>query len=92
MDHMVCIGANLVDLGGLTTFWYSYQAREEIYWLLEACCGARLTSSYARIGGLSLDVPGNFVEWCRTLVEERHDAHPARSTRSSRRTGSSRSG
>ena len=67
MDHMVCIGANLVDLGGLTTFWYSYQAREEIYSLLEACCGARLTSSYARIGGLSLDVPDNFVEWCRTL-------------------------
>ncbi len=67
MDHMVCIGANLVDIGGLTTFWYSYQAREEIYSLLEACCGARLTSSYARIGGLSLDVPDNFVEWCRTL-------------------------
>jgi NADH-quinone oxidoreductase subunit C/D len=67
MDHMVCIGANLVDIGGLTTFWYSYQAREEIYGLLEACCGARLTSSYARIGGLSLDVPENFVEWCRTL-------------------------
>jgi len=67
MDHMVCIGANLVDVGGLTTFWYSYQAREEIYSLLEACCGARLTSSYARIGGLSLDVPPNFVEWCRSL-------------------------
>ena len=69
MDHMVCIGANLVDLGGLTNFWYSFQAREEIYSLLEACCGARLTSSYARIGGLSLDVPDNFVEWCRTLVK-----------------------
>lgn len=69
MDHMVCIGANLVDLGGLTTFWYSYQAREEIYSLLEACCGARLTSSYARIGGLSMDVPPNFVEWCRTLIK-----------------------
>ena len=67
MDHMVCIGANLVDVGGLTTFWYSYQAREEIYSLLEACCGARLTSSYARIGGLSLDVPPNFVDWCRSL-------------------------
>lgn len=67
MDHMVCIGANTVDLGGLTAYWYSYQAREEIYSLLEACCGARLTSSYARIGGLSLDVPANFVEWCRTL-------------------------
>jgi len=67
MDHMVCIAANLVDLGGLTTYWYAYQAREEIYSLLEACCGARLTSSYARIGGLSLDVPPNFAEWCAQL-------------------------
>lgn len=69
MDHMVCIAANLVDLGGLTAFWYAYQAREEIYSLLEACCGARLTSSYARIGGLSMDVPPNFVEWCAKLEE-----------------------
>lgn len=68
MDHMVCLGTNLVDLGGLTNFWYAYQAREEIYGLLEACCGARLTSSYARIGGLSNDVPENFVEWSRTLI------------------------
>ncbi len=67
MDHMVCIGTNLVDLGGLTPFWYAYQSREEIYGLLEACCGARLTSSYARIGGLSNDVPSNFVEWSRSL-------------------------
>ena len=73
MDHMVCIAANLVDLGGLTAFWYAYQAREEIYSLLEACCGARLTSSYARIGGLSNDVPGNFVEWCRRLVKLCHN-------------------
>jgi len=68
MDHLVCIAANLVDIGGLTNFWYAYQPREEIYSLLEACCGARLTSSYARIGGLSNDVPPNFVEWCRALL------------------------
>ena len=68
MDHLVCIGANLVDLGALTNFWYAFQPREEIYGLLEACCGARLTSSYARIGGLAKDVPDNFVEWSRSLL------------------------
>ncbi|HEV8267398.1 MAG TPA: NADH-quinone oxidoreductase subunit D, partial [Thermoanaerobaculia bacterium] len=51
-------------------FWYAFQAREEIYSLLEACCGARLTSSYARIGGLSNDVPENFVSWCRSLSKK----------------------
>ena len=68
MDHLVCIAANLVDLGALTNFWYLFQSREEIYGLLEACCGARLTSSYARIGGLSNDVPDNFVAWSRSLL------------------------
>jgi NADH-quinone oxidoreductase subunit C/D len=40
MDHCVDIGANLVDIGALTNFWYLYQPRENIYGLIEACCGA----------------------------------------------------
>src|SRR5512140_778275 len=73
MDHLVCIAANLVDIGALTNFWYAYQPREEIYGLLEACCGARLTVSYGRIGGLSKDVPDNFVEWSRSLLPKIRD-------------------
>ena len=69
MDHCVCIGANLVDTGALTNFWYLFQCREEIYSLIEACCGARLTVSYARVGGLSRDVPGDFVARCRRLLD-----------------------
>jgi NADH-quinone oxidoreductase subunit C/D len=69
MDHCVCLGANLVDIGGLTNFWYLYQPREGIYGLLEACCGARLTVSYVRVGGLAIDVPEDFVPRCRALLE-----------------------
>jgi NADH-quinone oxidoreductase subunit C/D len=69
MDHCVCIGANMVDIGGLTNFWYLYQPREGIYGLLEACCGARLTVSYVRVGGLAIDVPEDFVPRCRALLE-----------------------
>jgi len=68
MDHCVCLGANLVDLGALTNFWYFFQPREEIYGLLEACAGGRLTVSYARIGGLAHDVPADFVERVRFLL------------------------
>ena len=70
MDHSVCIGTNLVDTGALTNFWYLFQVREEIYSLIEACCGARLTVSYSRIGGLSRDVPADFPERCRALLEK----------------------
>jgi NADH-quinone oxidoreductase subunit C/D len=69
MDHCVCIGANLVDIGALTTFVYLYQNRENIYDLLEACCGARLTVSYVRVGGLAVDVPDDFVARSRALLE-----------------------
>ena len=70
MDHAVCLGANLVDLGALTNFWYFFQPREEIYGLLESCAGGRLTVSYARVGGLSHDVPDDFEERCRKLLRE----------------------
>jgi NADH-quinone oxidoreductase subunit C/D len=69
MDHCVCIGANLVDIGALTNFIYLYQNRENIYDLIEACCGARLTVSYVRVGGLAIDVPDDFVPRCRQLLE-----------------------
>jgi NADH:ubiquinone oxidoreductase subunit D len=68
MDHCVCIGANLVDIGALTNFIYLYQNRENIYDLLEACCGARLTVSYVRVGGLAIDVPDDFAARCRGLL------------------------
>jgi NADH:ubiquinone oxidoreductase subunit D len=68
MDHCVCNGATLVDSGALTNFWYLFQPREEIYGLLESCCGARLTVSYGRIGGLSQDLPPGFVEHARRVA------------------------
>ena len=68
MDHAVCLGALLVDVGALTNFWYFFQTREEIYGLIEKCSGGRLTLSYARIGGLAHDVPADFEERVRYLL------------------------
>ena len=69
MDHCVCNGAVLVDAGAITNFWYMFQPREEIYGLLEACFGGRLTVSGCRIGGLSADLPPDFEARCRKLLE-----------------------
>lgn len=69
MDHCVCNGSTMVDSGALTNFWYMFQPREEIYGLLEACAGARLTVAYGRIGGLANDLPPDFEERCRRLLE-----------------------
>ena len=67
MDHCVCNGTTLVDAGALTNFWYMFQPREEIYGLLESCCGSRLTVSYGRIGGLSQDLPPDFLSHARRV-------------------------
>ena len=68
-DHLVCIGTNLVDLGAITNFWYAFRPREEIYDLIESCCGGRLTVSYVRIGGVARDLPNDFVPKTRTVLK-----------------------
>lgn len=60
MDHMICLGAALVDLGALTNYWYFFNAREKLNDVIEALTGARLTYSYVRIGGLAWDLPTGF--------------------------------
>ncbi|MGP2658222.1 NADH-quinone oxidoreductase subunit D [Malaciobacter sp. WC5094] len=62
IDHLVCNAANMVDLGGLTNFWYLFAPRDNAYDLLSKLTGARLTNSYTRIGGLEFDLYDGFDE------------------------------
>ncbi len=64
-DHLVCIAANLVDMGGLTNYWYLYNEKEASYDLISRLTGARLTSSFTRIGGMYRD----FYEGWETDME-----------------------
>jgi len=74
IDHAVCIGTNLVDLGALTNFWYMFNYREKVYDLYEELCGARMMVNYPRIGGVSLDAPDDWLEKCLRLVDEMGEA------------------
>lgn len=69
MDHLICVGANLVDIGALTNFWYFFNARERLNDALEALTGARLTYSYIRIGGLAWPPPDGFEDNVRTVLK-----------------------
>ena len=62
IDHCICVGTNLVDIGALTNFWYLFNVREEVYTILEKLSGARLTNSFTRIGGLYRDAYDGFEE------------------------------
>ncbi len=71
IDHIVCIGANAVDLGALTTFFHLFTYREMVYTLFEKLCGARLTVSLTRIGGMVQDPPASWfndvLDTCKAI-------------------------
>ena len=62
IDHIICVAINALDLGAMTVFWLLYHWREEAYTMIESMCGMRLTTTYARIGGMSYDIPDNLRE------------------------------
>jgi NADH-quinone oxidoreductase subunit C/D len=70
IDHVVCIGANAVDLGALTGFFHLFTMREKVYSVFEKLCGARLTVSMTRVGGMAQDAPPGWFEEVLQLCKE----------------------
>jgi NADH-quinone oxidoreductase subunit D len=68
MSHLVWAGTTAIDLGAFTVFLWSWQQREGIYDLLEAWCGARLTTSLTRVGGMMADVPEGWTARLRAWL------------------------
>ena len=59
-SHLLGLGAYAMDAGAWTVFMYTFTEREKIYSLFEELTGARLTTSYTRIGGVTRDLPDGF--------------------------------
>ena len=69
-SHLLGLGAFAMDTGAVTVFLLTFTEREKIYNLAEAASGARLTTSYTRIGGLMRDVPPNWCDMIRQFLKE----------------------
>lgn len=61
-SHLIAIGTYGMDIGAFTPFLFCMRDRERILDIFEQTCGARLLYNYMWIGGLSHDVPPDFVE------------------------------
>ena len=59
-SHLIWLGTHGHDIGAMTPLFYTLRDRDEILFLFEMVCGARLTPSYLRIGGLAYDLPDGF--------------------------------
>ena len=70
-SHLMFMGAFSADLGIFgTLFMYAFREREHIQELFEEVSGDRMMYSYFRVGGLAWDVPDDFVERTRRVVEQ----------------------
>ena len=61
-DHLTAISAGGLELGAFSAFLYGIEARDLVWDLVEEVTGARLTVSYARVGGLKHDLTEDFAE------------------------------
>jgi NADH-quinone oxidoreductase subunit D len=68
-SHLLGIGCYAMDVGAMTVFLHTFTEREKIYNLWESLTGARLTTSYTRIGGVSRDLPPGWVTQCREFLK-----------------------
>ena len=69
-DHMTCVGASGMELAAFTTVLYMLEARDLLWDNVEELCGARLTVSYVRIGGVVADMPEDFSAKLRKNVDK----------------------
>lgn len=67
-SHLLCIGVTGLDLGALTPFLYTFREREMILDMFEMTCGQRLTYNYMWVGGVSKDIPPEFIPKCREFL------------------------
>ena len=73
-DHLTCVGASAMELGAFTVFLYLIKAREYVYQIIDNLTGARITTNYARVGGVKADLPQGFEEKCRDVFKKVREA------------------
>jgi len=67
--HLVSVGSFLNDCGAyFTPFLYMYRDRENVIDLFDMVSGQRLLYNYMRIGGVSQDLPDEFLPALRKII------------------------
>lgn len=68
--HLLGLGAYTMDVGALTVFMITFTEREKLYTLFEELTGARFTTSYTRVGGVTRDMPEGWTNRVLKFCEE----------------------
>jgi NADH-quinone oxidoreductase subunit D len=70
-SHLCAVGFFLNDCGAfMTPVLYMLREREKVLDLFDMVCGQRLTYNYMRVGGVSQDIPEEFIPAAQRFVDE----------------------
>jgi len=70
-NHLIAVGSFFNDCGAyFTPFMYMFREREKIIDLFEMVSGQRLTYNYMRVGGVSQDIPEEFLPALDKFMEQ----------------------
>ena len=69
-SHLLWLATHALDIGAMTVFLYCFREREILLELFEDLCGARLTFSYPRLGGVRQDVTRAFMDKLQRFVDQ----------------------
>ena len=69
ISHLFFVATHALDVGAMSVFLYAFREREFAMDLMEDYCGARLTHSSVRIGGVPLDIPNGWMAQMRRFCD-----------------------
>jgi NADH dehydrogenase I D subunit len=69
IGHQFWLGTQALDIGAMTVFFYTFRDREILLDWFEELCGARLTTSWYRIGGVARDFTPSLIEKLRAFLD-----------------------
>ena len=62
IGHLFWLGTQALDIGSMTVFFYTFRERETLLDIFDELCGARLTTSWYRVGGVERDVTPKIID------------------------------
>jgi len=73
LNHIMGIGTHILDVGGITPFFWLFEEREKMMEFYERASGARMHAAYVRPGGVHQDIPigllDDIYEWASKFGE-----------------------